>query len=38
MELWQQIVLLATGLIAIYMIYFFIKKQQDSEKACSCIW
>lgn len=38
MELWQQIVLLATGLIAIYMIYFFIKKQQDSEKACSCNW
>jgi len=43
MSIFDKIVLLATGLIAIYMIYFFIKKRQSSEETCckcdcNCVW
>jgi len=36
MGIFDRIVLLATGLIAIYLIWYFVKKEKDPEKACLC--
>ncbi len=36
MNVFDRLVLLLTGLIAIYLIWYFVKKQKDPETACSC--
>ncbi len=36
MNVFDRLVLLLTGLIAIYLIWYFVKKQKEPQTACSC--